>query len=634
MLLEKGANPNISDKYGDTPLSEAVSNGHHSIVEFLLEKGANPNISNNDGDIPLHEAVNNGHHKIVELLLEKGADPNASNKDGERPLHHASYLGHFDIIRTLVERGADLDVQDSDGDTPIQLASLSGHHEAVRFLLGRGANPSIGDNEWRTPLHSAAEEGSIELVKVLVERGEDLDVQDSDGDTPIHLASLSNHYETVRFLLGKGANPNLGDKEGRTPLHSVAAEGHIQLLKLLIHWGVDIEATESDGQFLLHATASWNLYEATKLLPEKDVNVNVNVLDCDGWTPLFYAAFSGHLDIVKLLLNLGADETIYDTDGETALDTAISNEHLDIAKYLLKVSLAKELPFSALGRCVGNIANHLAFKGLTDLLHLVYGKYYANRNDGDLNGRTALHMSAMSGNIDTFGYLLGIGLDPGAKDAGGNDLLSYASLGGSIDIAKAVQRSGVVPVSQSDCWSPLHWACKVGKLDVVEYLMSQGIKSSIVTISQPQGSWDPASIAIYHGHEKMLESLSPALKSQLYLSLGSDVEDSLRKVGTLHGDFSCDGCEQVSMCRSIKVKYTHAEQDIYGPRWKCNNCGDWDYCFMCYPFLSHVHVNHMWNYIDPEESDDSEESGESEGSNESKESDESDESDKSEESDS
>jgi ankyrin repeat protein len=292
-------------------------------------------------------------------------------------------------------------------------------------------------------------------------------------------------------------------------------------------------------------------------LPEK--GLKINVFDCDGWTPLFYASLSGHLEMAELLVNLGADETICDINGKTALDTAIKNEHVDTAKYLLRVSLAKELPYSALGHSVGNIANHLAFKGFTDLLRLVYGKYYENRNDGDLNGRTALHMAAMGGHIDTLEYLLGIGLDPRAKDAGENGILSYASLGGSIDAAKAVRRSGAVPVSQNNCCSSLHWACKAGKLEVVEYLMSQGIQSSIVTIFQPQGSWDPASIAIYHGHEKMLESLSPILKPQLYLSLGSDIEDSLRKVGTLHGNVRCDGCEQVSMCRSIKMKCTHTK---------------------------------------------------------------------------
>jgi ankyrin repeat protein len=543
VLLDKRASIDLIDN-GYTPLHAAILRGHYSIVELLLQKGANPNISNNNGDSPLHTAVNDVHHKIVEFLLEKGANINASNKDEERPLHHASHRGHIDIIRTLVERGAHLDVQDSDGDTPIHLASLSNHHDTVRFLLERAAKPNLGNKGGHTPLHGAAEEGSIELVKMLVERGAHLDVQNSDGDTPIHLASLSNHHDTVQFLLERGANHNLSDKDGHTPLHSAAEEGSIELVKMLVERGAHLDLQNSDGDTPIHLASLSNHHDTVQFLLGRGANHNLS--DKERRTPLHTAAAKGYIELVKLLIHWGADETICDTDGKTALVTAITNEHPATAKYLLKVSLAKELPFSALGLRNGNIANHLAFKGFTELLRLVYDKYYASRHDVDLNGRTALHLAAMGGHIDTVEYLLNIGLDPGVKDAGGNDLLSYASLGGSIDVAKAVRRNGVVSVSQNDHWSPLHWACKAGKLDMVEYLMSEGIHSGIITISQPSGSWDPASIAIYHGREKMLESLYPILKSQLYLSLSSDMEDSLRKVGMLHGEFSCDGCEQVS----------------------------------------------------------------------------------------
>jgi ankyrin repeat protein len=590
LLLEKGANPNAPNKNGGRPLHHASGLGQFDIVRALVERGAHLDVQDSDGDTPIHLASVSNHHDTVQFLLERGANPNLSDEDGYTPLHSVASRGSIELCKMFVERGAHLDVQDSDGDTPIHLASALNHHETVQYLLERGANPNLSDEDGRTPLHAAASQGYTELCKMLVERGAYLDVQDSDGDTPIYSASVLDHHETARFLLEKGANPNLSNKDGRTSLHNVAGEGHIELVRLLVHWGANIEATESDGerplfsaifsnhaevakllldyggspdasmddgQCLLHAAASSNLYEITELLLEK--GVNINILDYDGWTPLFYASLSGHLDIVKLLLNRGADESICDTNRANALDQALTNRHLNTTRYLLEVSLAKELPFSALGGYFGTIANHLAFKGFTDLLRLVYGKFYANRNDGDLNGRTALHLAAVGGHIDTLEYLLGIGLNPRAKDAGGNDLLSYASLGGSIDAAKAVRLSGVVPISQGDHWSPLHWACKAGKLDVVEYLMSQGIQSSIITISQPQGSWSPASIAIYHGHEKMLENLSPMLKFQLYLSLDSEIEDSLRQVGTIQEGFNCNACDQVSMCRSNKMKYTHTK---------------------------------------------------------------------------
>jgi len=112
-------------------------------VELLLEKGADPNISDEDGDTALIEACEGGHTNVVELLMEKGADPNISNKRGRTPLIEASEEGHTNVVELLLEKGADPNISDEDGDTPLNVAYCAGHTYIAKLLLRKGADPNI-----------------------------------------------------------------------------------------------------------------------------------------------------------------------------------------------------------------------------------------------------------------------------------------------------------------------------------------------------------------------------------------------------------------------------------------------------------------------------------------------------------
>jgi hypothetical protein len=119
-------------------------------IKKRLEEGADPNIRDRDGNTPLHFAASKGCAEVARLLLEHGADPNAQDKSGETPLHLAASGGHVDIVRLLLEHGADPTVKNKDGDTPLDLARRRGHREVVSLIeefhmegwLGRRREPS------------------------------------------------------------------------------------------------------------------------------------------------------------------------------------------------------------------------------------------------------------------------------------------------------------------------------------------------------------------------------------------------------------------------------------------------------------------------------------------------------------
>ena len=133
-LMEEGACPD-----GITPLHMAAQEGHLDIVRYLVERGADFNQADKWGQTPLHAAAYNGHIEVVRYLIEgKGADFNLADRWNQTPLHLAACYGHTEVVRYLIERGADFNQVDNEGETPLHLAVLFGRIDVVRILLANG----------------------------------------------------------------------------------------------------------------------------------------------------------------------------------------------------------------------------------------------------------------------------------------------------------------------------------------------------------------------------------------------------------------------------------------------------------------------------------------------------------------
>jgi ankyrin repeat protein len=91
------------------------------ITKILLESGANPNLQNDYGTSPLHYSSATNLFGAAKILIEYNANPNILNKNKKTPLHLASYFNNFNIVRLLLESGADPNLKDIDNKTPLDL---------------------------------------------------------------------------------------------------------------------------------------------------------------------------------------------------------------------------------------------------------------------------------------------------------------------------------------------------------------------------------------------------------------------------------------------------------------------------------------------------------------------------------
>lgn len=108
-LLQEGANPNIADNRGRTPLIAATEIGFLEGVEVLIRAGAQVDVSNQTGETPLIAAVHARNIELMEILLEAGADPDRSDNAGRSAREYASLPGVPPRLLATIEASENAD---------------------------------------------------------------------------------------------------------------------------------------------------------------------------------------------------------------------------------------------------------------------------------------------------------------------------------------------------------------------------------------------------------------------------------------------------------------------------------------------------------------------------------------------
>jgi ankyrin repeat protein len=377
-LLDAGSGPEGANQDNETALMLAIKTGDIPIVQMLINASANVNTvekEHNQTPLMYAAAAKKNASEMVTLLLAKGADvkprelsydwPSQISQEPRAQYHpvggltallYAARDGCYECVEALIKAGADVNVPTPEGVTPLLIALDNDNDDIAKLLLDHGAKPGVWDWWGRTALYIAIDRkdggssggglkvpvdprasahfSAMDIIKTLLAANVDpspelrmhrpsrggytgrfADPLEDTGCTPLLRATLSNDLEVVRALLAKGASPKIMAM-GVTPFLVAAGVGNnprggpgaadasgpsLALIDLLLEYGADVNAQVT-------GTKTYSM------------RISRRPVATEGTTALHAAAQAGRADLVRYLLEKGANPNIADSNGYKAID--------------------------------------------------------------------------------------------------------------------------------------------------------------------------------------------------------------------------------------------------------------------------------------------------------------------------
>lgn len=473
LLIASGADINArSGGFSLTPLQQAVWSGKMEAVKALLAHKPDVNAVNADNMTALHYGIsvymnavfsnstNNVGKEIMELLLANGADINHGYPILLAASHHAKNTG---LIEFLLSKGANVNVQENyRGETALNLAIVSGNKDALQLMLDHHPDLKLHGGNYGTALATAIHMGRLDLALLIHDH-----VLQERKNT-IGFAAAQGTVDELRDLLQN--NPQgiaEQDELGFTPLHCAAAAGRTDAAEVLISAGARTDVADGVDLHPLEWAALTGHLPVVVLLVGKGAS--------DPNAALFLAAEQGQNPVARFLLEHGADPNAHYKSPVTALHTAAQQGNVELARLLLEhgahVNSVEQNGSTPLDYAVGGTSKELIellFVHGATVQHKPHGPWSifhewalragdtniaelllshgadVNVRDGD--GQTPLHFAVQQGQLQAVEWLLKHGAEFNARDAKGKTPLGllHGRRGRVIrpDVAALLQRSG------------------------------------------------------------------------------------------------------------------------------------------------------------------------------------------------
>ncbi|KAJ5569276.1 hypothetical protein N7450_011762 [Penicillium hetheringtonii] len=339
----------IRDGKGRNAIWYAVAHGDIALVHALLTSGNDISTGDYKGLCPFNLAIFKQDTVVLTVLLDY-AKSNCSTESWnwphttEHPLCAAIRYGSKECLELLISYGASVSVRNRKGRTLLHQATIHGHCDIVQMLLGYAEiSLRATDTKGATALHLAARYGHTAIAKTLLASSDiEVDSRDRDGATPLCTAIRGNHQSVALQILAKGADINRYCRRRETALHHAVKNGNILLVCVLL----DMEALDPNIRDrcgwapITYAALSGSLRLLEVLLARPDIALNDVDINMTVWnkSPLFIAIEYGHIEVAKLLIGHSNRLDVNSATflGDTALSVAAVNGHLDIVELLLQ----------------------------------------------------------------------------------------------------------------------------------------------------------------------------------------------------------------------------------------------------------------------------------------------------------
>lgn len=397
---------------GSTALHWAVYEGDVQQVRELIRSRADVNHSNNYGANAMQLAAEVANVEMLEVLLDAGADPDSPNPEGQTALMLVARTGNVEAAKLLLDEGATVDAREGWGEqTALMWASARNHPAMMDLLVREGADINANskprdykrhltaegraknlDSGGLTPLMYAVRSSCRDCVDVLLKHDVNLDKPDPDGVSPVLLAILNSNWDIAEKLIEAGADVNQWDTFGQAPL--IAAVGSRR------DTGVRPHEPQNKASGL----------DIVRLLLENGANPNMQLFyrpakqrggpQSRGTTPLIRAAANADLEVMKLLIEYGAEADRLQADRQSPVS----------------VLAGARGPAEAIEEGLRLLVEHGGDVNIEAVPH------HLQRS----RGGTPLHYAVRSNNVAAIRTLVDLGADINADDIDGVTPLDYA----------------------------------------------------------------------------------------------------------------------------------------------------------------------------------------------------------------
>ncbi len=331
---------------GVRPDAEVLKNSIYErdlhYLRICITRGLSPNSPLGCGWTPLIMAAFLEQAPALQLLLSMGADVNLCMIDGSSALQIAVEKGNIEMVKILLKAGAEtrdlMSAREGQTMNLISSATQNRFTDIAELLLKAGAPKPAADELWTDSsfdMHTAAGQNRVDVLKGLIRQGGDVNKADSyNSYTPLFLACDWGSSEAAMLLIHAGADLNLQTKFYPPPLFCAAETGLIDTIQLILHKGADVNQLDIDGRTALLRMLDINQdfpvdlldqtrYDQTVWIVKRLISagINVNVVDVDGHTALGVACWHWFTDVVKSLLEAGADISIPSLENRDSWET-------------------------------------------------------------------------------------------------------------------------------------------------------------------------------------------------------------------------------------------------------------------------------------------------------------------------
>ncbi|CAF3667628.1 unnamed protein product [Rotaria sp. Silwood1] len=305
---------NLVGRDGETPL--------HTAARYeILHNNNTVNVYNKSITMvcrtPLHHAAMRNNYHNAKQLIQLGAPINILDGNNATPLHFACRYNAIDCVRLFIEYRAIIDQQDDNGNTPLHCIALS-----QQVILNYIEENHIYRN---TTAHFLLHAAKYNLKSYL-------EIENKDKKTALSVACEYGNINLVQILLIYGASI-----DNYMPIHMAVKSGNVDIIQLLFKYHIQLTLTNLYGETPLHIACKYNRIDILQvLLNYQNENLDLEVKDYQGYTPLLTASYFDHQDCMRILLINNANITAIDKYGKTILHICIERHCQNALKNCLQ----------------------------------------------------------------------------------------------------------------------------------------------------------------------------------------------------------------------------------------------------------------------------------------------------------